>query len=98
MPFCKYLTEADRLRFHENVDRTSIKTKLNDLLSESENFYDVMMHENELRAIFNQYKLLKFLNYMGPSWVKLKKIFLKNLGYVSFYKCYHKQYDYSYLL
>lgn len=68
MPFCKYLTEKDKENFHNEVDRTSTKTKLSKLLEESENFYDVMKHENSLRPIFRKYGFLAFLNSMENYW------------------------------
>jgi hypothetical protein len=71
MPFCKYLREKDQVNFHNNVDRTSTKTKLTGLLEQSKNFYDVMKHENDLRPIFRNNMFLRVLENGGSVWVNL---------------------------
>lgn len=71
MPFCKYLREKDQVHFHNNVDRTSTKTKLTGLLEQSKNFYDVMKHENDLRPIFRNNMFLRVLENGGSVWVNL---------------------------
>ena len=71
MPFCKYLRDKDKEKFHNLVDRTSTKTKLNGLLIHSTGFIDVMLHENSLRETFNRYFILKFLDWSQPFWVFL---------------------------
>jgi len=57
--------------FRENVSRTSTKTKLASLMSKSYYMIKVMKHEERLRLMFEQYKLLGYVATNIKMWEKI---------------------------
>lgn len=52
MPFCKELKDDIKEAFNENVVRTSTKSKLENLMKESDKIIKTMKHEERLRRLY----------------------------------------------
>jgi hypothetical protein len=75
LPYCKCLPEEKKDDFHEKVDRSSVKAKVTDLVTEIEKLIEVCKHEEYLKKFFNKQKLLAlFVNYV-KLWKDLAFIF-----------------------
>ena len=62
MPFCSNLSDKEKQRFHEKVDRSSTSTKIGFLIKQSDDLIDILIHENRLRDFFDKNRLLGFLD------------------------------------
>lgn len=62
MPFCANLSDKEQQKFHESVDRSSTSTKISDLMKQSNDLIDIMIHENRLRDFFDKNLILGFLD------------------------------------
>jgi hypothetical protein len=71
MPFCTNLSDKEKKKFHEKVDRTSTKTKINDLMKASSDLIFIMEHENTLRNFFDKNKIMGFLDKYHRTWENL---------------------------
>ena len=54
--------------FRENVKRTSTKTKLSALMTQSYRMTKVMKHEERLRLMFDKYKMLGYVARNIKKW------------------------------
>lgn len=68
LPFCSHLPDKTKKEFHEGVNRTSTKTKLNALMTESEQIIRVMKKEESLQKKFQKYKLIGFVSNYQSLW------------------------------
>lgn len=68
LPFCKMLPSELRREFRENVDRTSTKTKLSNLMERSDFMIQTMKHEERLRRLYAHSKLLEIFAHRGKLW------------------------------
>lgn len=68
LPECSTLPKPIKREFHEKVNRTSVKTKVSGLLDEADYFIDVIVHEHELKNIFNRNKILYIIATYEKLW------------------------------
>ena len=54
LPFCKLLPKEVKNEFHENVNRTNVKTKVQELLSKRNQFIETAKYELKLQKRFEQ--------------------------------------------
>ncbi|CAD8068825.1 unnamed protein product [Paramecium sonneborni] len=75
LPYTHNLPKEQKLEFHENVDRSSTKSKVQFLVQESERLIEICEHEEQLRRIFQRQKFLAlFANYV-KLWKDLAFLF-----------------------
>lgn len=53
LPYCHQLPKDLKTEFHDEVNRSSAKTKLNYLMTRSDSIIKTMKHEEYLRILFN---------------------------------------------
>lgn len=82
LPFCKMLQREYKEEFHENVQRTSTKTKLTYLMKQSPFLITVMKHEERLRLIFKRNLILSILGSHGKLWEQLGFISTLSLNFI----------------
>lgn len=68
MPSCKSLSDKEKKKFQETVDRSSIKTKLNHLMKASDRIISIMEHEYNLRIFFERYKVFGYIDRWQKVW------------------------------
>ena len=68
LPYCKTLTTEHKRAFHENVNRTSTKTKIAGLMEHSDATLNFMKHEERLRLLFNKYKIIGVIASHSKLW------------------------------
>ncbi|CAD8132784.1 unnamed protein product [Paramecium pentaurelia] len=75
LPYTNNLPKEQKVEFHENVDRSSTKSKVQFLVQESERLIEICEHEEQLRRIFQRQKFLAlFANYV-KLWKDLAFLF-----------------------
>ncbi|CAD8103545.1 unnamed protein product [Paramecium sonneborni] len=75
LPYTNNLPQEQKFEFHENVDRSSTKSKVQFLVQESERLIEICEHEEQLRRIFQRQKFLAlFANYV-KLWKDLAFLF-----------------------
>ncbi|CAD8059333.1 unnamed protein product [Paramecium primaurelia] len=75
LPYTHNLPKEQKVEFHENVDRSSTKSKVQFLVQESERLIEICEHEEQLRRIFQRQKFLAlFANYV-KLWKDLAFLF-----------------------
>ncbi|CAK81479.1 unnamed protein product (macronuclear) [Paramecium tetraurelia] len=64
LPFSK-LNKDEKQSFQQTVDRSSAKSKVQDLMEKSPELIQIMRHEEEMNRFYKQYKLIGFFaNYI----------------------------------
>jgi hypothetical protein len=65
LPYVHLLPKEKKVDFHDMVDRSSTKSKVQALVNESERLIEICIHEEKLKRFFNQQKLIAlFANYV----------------------------------
>ena len=68
LPFCKMLTQEIKDEFHLKVQRISTKTKLIQLMEQSEEIENIIKHEERLRILFNRSPILSIFANHRKLW------------------------------
>lgn len=68
LPFCFCLPKKVKKDFHEDVNRSSTKTKIADLMKEAPQIILKMQREESLTKKFNKYKLIGFISNRQRLW------------------------------
>lgn len=71
LPECYNLPKTIKREFHEKVNRTSVKSKVSGLMDESSYFINVIIHEQTLKNIWNQNKILGMIAAYEKLWENL---------------------------
>ena len=71
LPECINLPKTIKREFHEKVNRNSVKTKVSGLMDEADYIINVIIHEQRLKNIFNQSKLLGIIATYEKLWENL---------------------------
>jgi len=77
LPITRFLPKTLKQDFHERVNRESTKTKINDLMADTNLFIRTMIHEEKLNKLFNTNKLIGLLFNHEKLWKDLA--FITNL-------------------
>lgn len=65
LPFVKFLPKEKKSEFHQSVDRTNVKTKVQGLVEHFEQLIDVCKHEERLSIFFSKNQFVAiFANYV----------------------------------
>ncbi|KAM3129288.1 hypothetical protein pb186bvf_018575 [Paramecium bursaria] len=70
LPYCR-LQKEEKIDFQNNVDRSSVKAKVQDLMDRSSEFIEKMIHEENMRLIYQKYKLIGFFANYVQLWKDL---------------------------
>ena len=54
LPYCKCLPKEEKVLFQEQVDRSSVKAKVQDLVKRRNNFIQIMKHEEDMARFFKE--------------------------------------------
>lgn len=68
LPFCHSLTKDTKKKFHQEVNRISVKSKVSSLLQKSNELIETIEHEYKLNLWFNKIKLLAALTKNILMW------------------------------
>jgi hypothetical protein len=68
LPICKMLPKDSKTDFHNDVDRTSSKTKLTFLMDETKHIIKTMEHEERLRIFFSYNPVIGIFASHGKLW------------------------------
>jgi hypothetical protein len=68
IPYCMLLPKDSKNDFHNDVDRTSSKTKLSFLMDETKKLIKTMEHEERLRIFFSYNPLIGVFARHGKLW------------------------------
>lgn len=71
LPECSTLPKPIKREFHEKVNRTSVKTKVSDLLDQADYFIDVITHEQKLKTFFSKNKFFGIISAYEKFWENL---------------------------
>lgn len=75
LPYTQKLPKEIKIEFHDKVDRSSTKSKVQNLINESDRLIEICKHEETLKRFFNQQKFIAiFANYV-KLWKDLAYIF-----------------------
>lgn len=58
LPYCHCLPKDNKIEFHENVDRQSVKSKVSDLVAKSDSLIEICKHEERLKQYFSKNKFI----------------------------------------
>ena len=65
LPFTKSLPKEKKTHFHEVVDRSNVKSKVQDLVNISDHYIEICKHEERLKIFFAKNSFLSiFANYV----------------------------------
>lgn len=70
-PECHHLTEENKEIFHNNVDRSSDKAKVQYFMQKAGDMIEEMQHEFRLSKFYNKYKGISFLTSHVTVWKEL---------------------------
>ncbi|CAD8133483.1 unnamed protein product [Paramecium octaurelia] len=68
LPYCHQLPKDLKTEFHDEVNRSSAKTKLNYLMTKSDSIIKTMKHEEYLRILFNINPIFGAIASQGKLW------------------------------
>lgn len=70
-PECHHLTQENKDKFHNSVERSSDKAKVQFLIQKSFEMIEEMEHEFRLTKFFNKYKILSFFTSRVTVWKEI---------------------------
>lgn len=70
-PECHHLTPDSKESFHENVDRSSDKAKVQYIVQKADEMLEEMQHEFRLSKFYNKYKFISFFTSNVTVWKEL---------------------------
>lgn len=70
-PECHYLTKENKDKFHNSVERSSDKAKVQYLLHKSSDMIEEMQHEFRLNKFFSKYKMISFFTSRVTVWKEI---------------------------
>ena len=70
-PECHHLTKESKDAFHNNVERSSDKAKIQFLMQKAMEMIEEMQHEFRLTKFFNKYKLVSFFTSRVTVWKEI---------------------------
>ena len=71
MPESKKIGKNLKIEFHESVDRSTAKSKIDELMLKSNKFIKHMKHEEILRKYFEKTKIIGFIATHSKLWENL---------------------------
>jgi hypothetical protein len=70
-PECHHLTKESKDSFHNNVERSSDKAKIQFLMQKAKEMIEEMQHEFRLTKFFNKYKVVSFFTSRVTVWKEI---------------------------
>lgn len=58
LPYCDFLPKEHKIKFNENIDRSTLKTKISGLCEITPSLIDVAKHEEKLFNFFKSNKII----------------------------------------
>ena len=68
LPYCFAFPKDKKILFHDNVDRSSVKSKVTYLVQQSEPLIKILKHEEFLQNFFIEYKFLAIFANFDKLW------------------------------